>query len=53
MRMHYCRQCKAYTLKEACSKCNAVTTSIGPARYSPQDQYGKYRRMMKKQMGEA
>jgi len=39
--------CSNYTLKEKC-KCgnNAVTPK--PAKYTPEDKYGKYRREAKK-----
>jgi H/ACA ribonucleoprotein complex subunit 3 len=50
--MKYCRKCMEYTLKDVCPKCNEGTHTVGPARYSPQDPYGRYRRMMKKEMGD-
>jgi len=42
-----CVSCSNYTLKEKC-KCgnNAVTPK--PAKYTPEDKYGKYRREAKK-----
>ncbi|MFC2162537.1 RNA-protein complex protein Nop10 [Candidatus Altiarchaeota archaeon] len=52
MKMMYCRGCTGYTLKQECPKCGKAASSIGPARYSPQDPYGKYRRQMKKELGQ-
>jgi H/ACA ribonucleoprotein complex subunit 3 len=50
MRLLKCQSCGTYTLKGACAKCGAQTKVVGPARYSPQDPYGRYRRMMKEEM---
>ncbi|HWH07789.1 MAG TPA: RNA-protein complex protein Nop10 [Candidatus Thermoplasmatota archaeon] len=36
-----------YTLKDACPRCGAPTAKAGPAKYSPEDPYGKYRRQLK------
>ncbi len=44
----YCRKCKSYTLDKICGNCNEKTISKKPARFSPQDHYGKYRRELKK-----
>ncbi|NYT01837.1 MAG: RNA-protein complex protein Nop10 [Methanosarcinales archaeon] len=41
-----CSACKAYTLKEICPKCGAQSGTTRPARYSPEDRYGKYRRAL-------
>ncbi|MBW6452003.1 MAG: RNA-protein complex protein Nop10 [DPANN group archaeon] len=43
-----CPTCDTYTMKEKCSKCKEKTKRPVPPRFSPQDQYGKYRRAMKK-----
>jgi H/ACA ribonucleoprotein complex subunit 3 len=42
-------QCKehGYTLKDACPACGKPTARAGPAKYSPQDAYGAYRRRLK------
>ncbi|MDO5846332.1 MAG: RNA-protein complex protein Nop10 [Methanocorpusculum sp.] len=42
-----CRIDHIYTLLKTCPVCGADTVSVHPARYSPEDRYGKYRRMMK------
>jgi len=51
MRIMKCMVCGAYTLKRSCPKCGQKAVHAQPARYSPEDKYGKYRRMMKKAMG--
>ncbi|MDO5844062.1 MAG: RNA-protein complex protein Nop10 [Methanocorpusculum sp.] len=46
----YIRRCptdKTYTLLKVCPKCGCDTESCHPAKYSPQDNYGKYRRLVK------
>lgn len=48
MIMRKCEKCDEYTFKDTCKKCNEKTITPGPARFSPEDRYGKYRRMMKK-----
>ena len=42
-------QCQehGYTLKPACPACGKTTTRAGPAKYSPEDTYGAYRRKLK------
>lgn len=44
----YCPKCEEYTLEKLCKKCKTKTISKKPARFSPQDPYGKYRRELKK-----
>ena len=43
-----CTKCGTYTTKEKCPECNAKTITPKPAKYSPEDLYGKYRRIAKK-----
>jgi H/ACA ribonucleoprotein complex subunit 3 len=50
MKIRKCLKCGTYTLKASCERCNESSHQVGPARYSPQDPYGKYRRQMKEQM---
>jgi H/ACA ribonucleoprotein complex subunit 3 len=41
------RRCKTdntYTLSDVCPKCGEATVSAHPARFSPEDRYGEYRR---------
>jgi len=40
-----CPICNSYTIKE--EHCNKKTITIKPAKYSPDDKYGKYRRTAK------
>jgi len=47
MRMKKCPSCKIYTLKEVCPKCNGKTVSPEPPKYSPENKYGRYRRLLK------
>ncbi|MDD1677291.1 MAG: RNA-protein complex protein Nop10 [Methanomicrobiales archaeon] len=42
-----CPQDGNYTLCQHCPVCGAATASPHPARYAPQDPWGKYRRMMR------
>lgn len=44
-----CQVCGAYTMKA--THCNEKTLSPKPAKYSPDDKYGKYRRIAKKEKG--
>ncbi len=46
MKMKKCLACKAYTFKEFCPKCNVKSANPEPPRYSPEDKYGKYRRII-------
>mgnify|MGYP006293885733 CR=1 FL=1 len=50
MRILRCRECSEYSISSKCSKCGGGTRVITPPKYSPQDPYGKYRRMMKEEM---
>ncbi|MEA1906818.1 MAG: RNA-protein complex protein Nop10 [Euryarchaeota archaeon] len=42
-----CTQCNRYTLEETCPVCDSATVNPRPARFSPEDRYGEYRRRMK------
>jgi len=46
----FCDACKKYTMNETCS-CGAKTYHKKPAKYSPEDPYGEYRRKAKKEQG--
>jgi H/ACA ribonucleoprotein complex subunit 3 len=50
MKIHRCPECNNYTLKDRCPKCMEKTINPHPARYSPLDPYGKYRRQFKRQI---
>ncbi|MDD5110922.1 MAG: RNA-protein complex protein Nop10 [Candidatus Altiarchaeota archaeon] len=49
MSMKKCTSCGTYTLKAECPACGKIAASPHPARYSPNDKYGEYRRRMKKE----
>jgi len=44
----FCKKCNTYTMKE--EHCGVKTISNKPAKYSPEDRFGKYRRIAKKQL---
>ena len=43
----YCNKCKKFTMKESC--CDEKTISLKPAKYSPEDKWGHWRRIHKKE----
>jgi H/ACA ribonucleoprotein complex subunit 3 len=45
-----CKNCAEYTLMETCPKCGGATLMPMPAKYSPEDRYGEYRRRLKKEI---
>jgi H/ACA ribonucleoprotein complex subunit 3 len=49
MSIMLCQQCKKYTLKDNCPSCRKKTINPQPAKFSPEDKYGKYRRLQKKE----
>ncbi|MEM2870148.1 MAG: RNA-protein complex protein Nop10 [Thermoplasmata archaeon] len=52
MRSHLrkCPACGLYTLKASCGSCGAATRVAAPARFSPEDHYGVYRRRLKREL---
>jgi len=46
--MRKCESCNEYTLMDVCKNCGAKTVVPVPARFSPEDRYGKYRRMLRR-----
>jgi H/ACA ribonucleoprotein complex subunit 3 len=46
-----CPSCGTYTLREACPRCNVAPVVPAPARFSPEDRYGAYRRRLKRKLG--
>ncbi|HTX60944.1 MAG TPA: RNA-protein complex protein Nop10 [Methanobacterium sp.] len=50
MKMKKCRSCGEYTIQTECPYCGGAVGEIYPPRYSPEDKYGKYRRLLKKQI---
>lgn len=51
MALRRCPVCGEYTLEDACPRCSGPTERAGPARYSPEDHYGGYRRALKRRAG--
>jgi len=46
-----CPKCGIYTMKEKCPKDSEKTVSPKPAKYTPEDRMGEYRRKAKKERG--
>ena len=44
----FCRQCHTYTLKGKCEICGSETINPEPAKFSLKDEYGEYRRKMRR-----
>jgi len=44
--LHRCAE-HGYTLGEKCPHCGKPTLGVGPAKYSPEDRFGAYRRKLK------
>jgi len=42
-----CSKCNDYTLEGKCPKCSSKTSPVKPAKFNPDDKYGKYRREVK------
>jgi len=40
-----CGRCGSYTMSETCPGCGGRSRTAHPARFSPDDRYGKYRRI--------
>ncbi|NHI91353.1 MAG: RNA-protein complex protein Nop10 [Candidatus Lokiarchaeota archaeon] len=45
-----CPNCGNYTLKGLCPQCHTQTKNPNPAKFSLQDNYGEYRRKLKKEI---
>ncbi|AKB26252.1 Ribosome biogenesis protein Nop10 [Methanosarcina sp. MTP4] len=43
-----CKNCGKYTLKEKCPVCGEGSVPAFPARFSPRDPYGRFRRLAKR-----
>lgn len=50
MKMKKCKACGTYTFKEVCPNCGGPAVSPHPPKFSPEDPYGKYRRMLKRSL---
>ncbi|MDR0767413.1 MAG: RNA-protein complex protein Nop10 [Methanosarcinales archaeon] len=49
-RIKKCQSCGRYTLSDSCPDCGGVCVSPKPASYSPEDRYGKYRRIYRQNL---
>ncbi len=49
--MKKCLKCNIYTLKDECPICKEKTYMPIPPKFSPEDPYGRYRRMLRKEVG--
>ena len=47
--LKHCAVCDDYTLQDICPRCGGDARPNRPAKYSPEDPYGDYRRRLKKQ----
>ena len=47
--LFHCKSCGRYTLYSTCPDCGEPAVQPAPPRFSPEDKYGKYRRMLKKE----
>lgn len=46
--LHKCTGCSEYTMQtEKCPSCGGKVAATRPAKYSPEDHYGEYRRKLK------
>lgn len=45
--IRHCPEDQTYTLSTTCPVCGKATVIAHPARFSPEDRYGKYRRAAK------
>ncbi len=47
--LHKCTGCSEYTMQtEKCPSCGGKVEAARPAKFSPEDHYGEYRRKLKK-----
>ncbi|MDI9436786.1 MAG: RNA-protein complex protein Nop10 [Euryarchaeota archaeon] len=49
-KMKRCISCSEYTIQDRCPYCGGNVRVIFPPKYSPEDKYGKYRRILKEQL---
>ncbi|ACX73055.1 RNA-binding protein Nop10p [Methanocaldococcus vulcanius M7] len=50
MRMRKCPRCESYSLRDTCPKCREKTIIPKPPKFSLEDRWGKYRRMLKREL---
>jgi H/ACA ribonucleoprotein complex subunit 3 len=44
--LRVCRGCGRYTMRTTCPACGGDTRTPHPARFSPEDRWGRYRRLL-------
>lgn len=47
--LYRCKECDRYTLETICPNCGNQTKTPIPPRFSPEDKYGRYRRLIKRE----
>ncbi|NPA61952.1 MAG: RNA-protein complex protein Nop10 [Methanococci archaeon] len=50
MRMRKCPRCGSYSLRDICPQCGENTIIPKPPKFSLEDRWGKYRRMLKREL---
>jgi H/ACA ribonucleoprotein complex subunit 3 len=48
-----CDACNTYTMQKTCPQCKAATRQAKPAKYSPEDRWGSYRRRAKEEAAQS
>ncbi|MBI4017728.1 MAG: RNA-protein complex protein Nop10 [Candidatus Aenigmarchaeota archaeon] len=51
--MRRCASCQRYTFDATCHSCGSATRDPKPPKFSPEDRYGRYRRMAKAKIKES
>ncbi|KZX11402.1 RNA-protein complex protein Nop10 [Methanobrevibacter filiformis] len=46
MKLRKCKTCDIYTIKDKCPNCEGELNVVYPPRYSLEDRYGRYRRIL-------
>lgn len=49
LKMQKCSSCSIYTIQKQCPQCKGDLNVIFPPKFSIEDKYGKYRRILKKE----
>jgi H/ACA ribonucleoprotein complex subunit 3 len=49
-KINFCVACERYTMDDSCPKCGVKAPQAKPAKYSPEDRWGDYRRRAKAEM---
>ncbi|MBS3815467.1 MAG: RNA-protein complex protein Nop10 [Hadesarchaea archaeon] len=49
LKIKKCKECGKYTLQEVCPDCGSEVGTPHPPKFSPEDNYGEYRRKLKRE----